>query len=315
MSEILKIDPQYRTTQNVHLGPSKVVEKVCSAEQKTKSHTGGAKFLPRNVNRLGEGGLRTKGFIKEGFKKQPLITVITVVLNGRDHLEETVLSVLNQTYQNVEYIIIDGGSTDGTVGLIQKHQHAIDYWVSETDDGIYAAMQKGVDTCTGEYLIFLNAGDLLHQTAVMTVAEKISDLKREVIVCGVNKWRNTETTAFPAFQKYHPFIGRLPCHQSMFIATSIQNRLGFDDSLKLYADQDFKLRAFACKIDFIFVDEVFSFSALGGLSQRIKSFNDLSFRTKETYKVFKKNYGLIWGVLYSLIFFFWNSRKLFYADE
>ncbi len=89
----------------------------------------------------------------------PRVSVITVVYNGEAFLERTIQSVINQTYPAIEYIIIDGGSKDGTVAIIQKYQHNIAYWVSEPDRGLYDAMNKGLAVATGEYVLFLNAGD------------------------------------------------------------------------------------------------------------------------------------------------------------
>ncbi len=82
----------------------------------------------------------------------PLITVITVVYNGEKYLEETIQSVINQTYPNVEYIIIDGGSTDETIDIIKKYEDKIDLWISEKDEGIYDAMNKGIYLATGQWV-------------------------------------------------------------------------------------------------------------------------------------------------------------------
>jgi glycosyltransferase involved in cell wall biosynthesis len=155
-------------------------------------------FLPLNPHRKSEGGLRTKGFFKFSYKLVedvwyicdldgnpvisapedlqnkirlyvsdqnnqitylPLITVITVVLNGEKTLEETIKSVISQTYPNVEYIIIDGGSKDRTLDIIKKYEDYIDYWVSEPDDGIYDAMNKGIKVALGSYYVFLGSDD------------------------------------------------------------------------------------------------------------------------------------------------------------
>jgi glycosyltransferase involved in cell wall biosynthesis len=89
----------------------------------------------------------------------PLITVITVVLNGEKTLEGTIKSVISQTYPNVEYIIIDGGSNDGTLDIIKKYEDYIDYWVSEPDEGIYDAMNKGIKVALGSYYVFLGSDD------------------------------------------------------------------------------------------------------------------------------------------------------------
>ena len=88
----------------------------------------------------------------------PIISVITVCYNVASTIEKTMLSVLNQTYKNLEYIIIDGNSTDGTVDIIKKYAERLTFWISEPDKGIYDAMNKGIVKATGKFLIFMNAG-------------------------------------------------------------------------------------------------------------------------------------------------------------
>ena len=109
--------------------------------------------------RMGEGGLRMQGYLKKAYEHKPLISIVTVVLNDAKHLEQAIKSVLGQTYDNIEYLIIDGGSTDGTLDIIRKHEKAIDYWVSEPDSGIYDAMNKGVSLATGDLIALLNSDD------------------------------------------------------------------------------------------------------------------------------------------------------------
>ncbi|MDC0535724.1 glycosyltransferase [Francisellaceae bacterium] len=92
---------------------------------------------------------------------QKKISIITVCLNASKQLEETIFSIQAQPYKNIEYIIIDGGSIDNTLDIIKKHERDIDYWVSEPDEGIYDAMNKGLKVATGAGVLFLNAGDYI----------------------------------------------------------------------------------------------------------------------------------------------------------
>lgn len=97
----------------------------------------------------------------------PLISVVTVVFNDQKHIEETLLSVINQTYSNIEYIVIDGGSNDGTVDIIKKYESFLSYWVSEKDDGIYNAMNKGIKVARGAWINFMNCGDVFFDNDVL----------------------------------------------------------------------------------------------------------------------------------------------------
>lgn len=140
-------------------------------------------FLPDGENRKGEGGLRTKGYFKKSFENKPLISIITVVYNGEKYLEETIQSVINQTYDNVEYIIIDGGSKDGTIEIIKKYEDKIDYWVSEKDGGIYDAMNKGIKLVSEfSNINLLNAGDVLFDNNTLgKVSNFINNFKDDII--------------------------------------------------------------------------------------------------------------------------------------
>ncbi len=104
----------------------------------------------------------------------PKISIVTPSFNQATYLEATILSILNQNYPNLEYIIIDGGSTDGSVDIIKKYEDKIAYWVSEPDGGQYQAIQKGFDKSTGEIMAWLNSDDMYHQNSLFVVAEIFS---------------------------------------------------------------------------------------------------------------------------------------------
>jgi len=141
-----------------------------------------------NIGKI-EGGLRTRGDFKveahdEGIpicagknggesSSDPLITVITVVFNGAEFLEETIKSVINQSYNNVEFIIVDGGSTDGTLEILNKYNNKIDYWMSERDSGIYDAWNKAVLLASGVWISFLGADDVYKPEALVKYSQEI----------------------------------------------------------------------------------------------------------------------------------------------
>lgn len=129
MTNTICLDEKYSTTKLVTQGKLNIIN---NPEDKFET----VLFLPEGENRKGEGGLRTKGYFKKSFDDKPLISIITVVYNGEKYIEETIQSVINQTYDNVEYIIIDGGSTDGTLDIIKKYEDRIDYWVNEINKQI-----------------------------------------------------------------------------------------------------------------------------------------------------------------------------------
>src|SRR5215207_3198072 len=101
----------------------------------------------------------------------PKVSVVTASLNQVQYIEETILSLLNQQYPCLEYIIIDGGSTDGTIDIIKKYEDRLKYWTSEKDNGLYDALNKGFKITTGEILGWLNADDILHRNSLFILAE------------------------------------------------------------------------------------------------------------------------------------------------
>ena len=127
-----------------------------------------------------QGGLRTIGVVKKSEINFPLVTIITVVLNGEKYVEQTFKSVFNQTYLNIEYIVIDGCSKDNTIDIIKKYDNQIDYWQSGSDNGIYFAMNKGIELANGELIGILNADDYYNEYTVKLIVE--SYLKTNVDV-------------------------------------------------------------------------------------------------------------------------------------
>lgn len=172
------------------------------------------------------------------------ISVVTVSYNAVDTIEQTILSVLNQTYPNIEYIIIDGGSTDGTVNIIKKYADRIAYWKSEPDRGIYNAMNKGTEVATGEWINFMNSGDIFHSDTVIQKLIESLPSKADVIYGNtllVYSWGKYLQNALPMNMIQH----RLPfCHQSCFIKMTTMKRMKYNLEFKICADYDFFYRLY-----------------------------------------------------------------------
>lgn len=173
----------------------------------------------------------------------PLITIITVAYNAVKDIENTILSVLNQTYPNIEYIIIDGGSTDGTLDIIKKYEDKISYWVSEADKGIYDAMNKGALKATGEWLNFMNAGDTFYDQQVLEKVFKDNDWSDADVIYGdinIEYPKKKKVKKTITFKKNRTTNGLLPSRKfcknyvtkTMFIQHNLQNfcRLQFFSS-------------------------------------------------------------------------------------
>lgn len=172
--------------------------------------------------------------------KSPKISVVTVVYNDHFHIEETILSVLNQTYDNIEYIIIDGGSTDGTISIIEKYSNRLTYWVSEPDKGIYDAMNKGIIQVTGDYVSFMNSGDSFYSNETLNeVFADRTQLDNDVIYGDVFM---KYTTVKSFVRRYNNIksssVSHNLCHQSTFTKSSHLKEYGFDLSFKIAADMN-----------------------------------------------------------------------------
>lgn len=168
----------------------------------------------------------------------PLITIVTVSYNAVTTIEQTILSVINQTYPNIEYIVIDGGSTDGTVDIIKKYADKIAYWVSEPDKGLYNAMNKGVEHSTGEWLNFMNAGDIFMTKNVLSDIfndEMGADIISGIAVTSYRYWKPVKETRLGLLFFLKDSIN----HQSTFIRRTLLLSHPYDEKLKIASDQKF----------------------------------------------------------------------------
>ena len=138
-------------------------------------------------NPIEQGGLRTKGIFKESSEENPLISIITVVLNGENNLEESINSLHKQNYKNIEHIIIDGVSSDKTIEIIKKYENKIDYWCQKKDKGIYDAFNTGMKLAKGDYLGFLNSDDVYTENAFEILLTYIKNYPDKDFIFGAVK--------------------------------------------------------------------------------------------------------------------------------
>ena len=197
------------------------------------------------------------------------ISVVTVCYNAVQTLEKTMLSVLNQTYPDVEYIIIDGGSTDGTVDIIKKYADRLAYWVSEPDKGIYDAMNKGIKVATGEWINFMNSGDVFADKDV---------IKRVFVEKEINDYACIFGNTFFSFHNSGKIVKYgdstlhkiMPsCHQSIFTKRQLLLVYPFDLNYKIAADFDFFYKLWKLGLRYRYVNTIVAiYDATDGISGR-----------------------------------------------
>lgn len=168
-------------------------------------------------------------------------SIITINFNNREGLKFTIESVKNQTFKDFEFIIIDGGSTDGSVEVIKQHANYLTYWVSEKDNGVYHAMNKGVTQAHGDYLIFMNSGDCFHSSDILT---EVADYQEDIICGKVLKGNSTKPSGHnkPTITLVDLMRRSLP-HQAMFIKRELMSKHPYDENYKIMSDWKFCIEA------------------------------------------------------------------------
>lgn len=197
--------------------------------------------------------------------KKYKISVITVSYNAASTIEETILSVVNQRYDNTEYIIIDGKSTDETCDIISKYKDKIAYFISEPDKGIYDAMNKGLQKATGDFVIFLGADDHLMSYDVLSiVASKIQDDNSVYYGDVLRSHRNDLYCG--KYYRYKIAVKNL-CHQAVFYPRTVYTQYAYELQYKIFADYAYNLKLYD-KVAFRYIPVTVSFFNNQGCSSR-----------------------------------------------
>ncbi|MEX2411114.1 MAG: glycosyltransferase family 2 protein [Candidatus Paceibacterota bacterium] len=232
----------------------------------------------------------------------PLISIITVTYNSEKYLEGTIKSIVSQSCDNIEYIIIDGGSTDKTIEIINNNLDTISYWTSEPDEGIYDAMNKGIEVANGEIIGIINSDDWLEPDAlenVLKISENITD--DQFLIHGniatIDKNGNFVGNRYPKkFPLYHLFSTPFK-HPATFVSRSVYENIGlYAEDCGLAADYDFMLRVINNRIKTIHLDKVLTNVRLVGISTGGKqnaSFKQLFSIIKNNTNVFLASLGIL----------------------
>ena len=223
---------------------------------------------------------------------KPLVSIITVCLNSEKYLEQTIQSVLGQTYDNIEYIIIDGGSTDKTLDIIRKYEERIEYWVSEPDRGIYAAMNKGISFSRGEWVGIINSDDFYAKDTVRLVVEAARSDKEAQLFCGNIKILNSRE--FKDRRDCWERKGQIGnfllkklkiCHPTCFVSRKIYAKFKFNTNFMFAADSDFVVRLYANNVKFGYINEPLAYARPGGIGSSLPARCE-SYQIKTFYKTF-----------------------------
>jgi len=244
----------------------------------------------------------------------PKLTIITIVYNNVRDIERTINSVINQTYKKIEYIIIDGKSTDGTLDIVEKYSNQISKIVSEPDKGIYDAMNKGLALATGDYVLFMNSGDEIYDEH--TVQEVFDSSPGADIYYGETEMYNDNWESLgrrrheaPEQFDWNSFkYGMNISHQAIYIRKSILTP--YDLKYKYSSDIDWIIKAAKKSSNIVNVHRYVAKYLVGGMSKK-KHRESL----KERFQIFTKYYGLIPNIFNhviiagNLLFYFLKHKR------
>lgn len=200
------------------------------------------------------------------------VSIITVVYNGAKTIEQTILSVLEQSYKNIEYIIIDGLSTDGTQNIVKKYQDSIAYFVSEKDNGLYEAMNKGIQKATGEIVGIINSDDWYAKDAIESIVNYFEQYEVDFVYGDVTLVDQNGRER-PNIKKPidHIWFQCIIQHPGVFVKRSIYEKYGcYNTKYKIAADYDFMLRLYSQNVRFEYIDKVITNFRTGGISSRLR---------------------------------------------
>lgn len=195
------------------------------------------------------------------------LSIITINFNNRDGLQRTINSVLSQSFKDFEWIVIDGGSTDGSRNLLEIYKKYFSYWCSEPDKGVYNAQNKGISVAKGEYMSFMNSGDEFYDKDILKNVF-MNEPKADILYGDwVHRYSNSEKIQYAPHEMslIYIFTDNI-CHQAMFIRSSLLRQKGYDENMKIFSDWKRWREAVLARNTFQYVPHVICKFDAGGIS-------------------------------------------------
>lgn len=250
-------------------------------------------FYPnQNRNRMAEGGTRLSGKCKIRNVDEPLVTYVTAVRNSKNTILRCMQSVWNQTYKNVEHIIIDGASTDGTIEILKAHENKIDYYISEPDKGIYNAINKGISLAQGDIICILGSDDWVESTAAQVAVDALKNSQCEFIATGT--MGHDPAGGFTGYWSPKPvhagtiFTCMDFCHNAIYATKKTYDLSGpYDESYKVTADFKWVMNCYKKGISMTYTDTVTTHYSSGGIS------SDPNKNSQDTIRVISEYYPFL----------------------
>ncbi len=249
-----------------------------------------------------EGGTRVRGVhLSATDQAKPLVTIVTVVYNNALHLVQTIESVLGQTYPNIEYLIVDGGSTDGTIGIIKRYDDRIAYWVSEADAGISDAFNKGIAAAHGEIIGMLNSDDWYEGDAVACAVEAVRNRGVDIVYGMLRTWdRDVKSEEVSAD---HELLEREMSmnHPAVFATRAAYDKVGLYRTDFRYAmDYEWLLRAKKTGLRFVSLDRCLA-------NMRVEGISNVKWR--ETLKEEARAKNLVNPGISNVLYYYYKNAK------
>ncbi len=243
-------------------------------------------------------------------REGPLFTVVTAVFNGEKTLEKAIKSVIGQTWKNIELIIIDGGSTDKTLGIIKEYEKFIDYWISEPDRGIADAFNKGIKYSTGDFISFLGSDDWYESDAFTQIVQSLKP-GTEIITGHANLW-SRDGCRYVKFHKSRPdriFQTMRIAHAATFVSRNVFEQTGvFSLDYRIAMDYDFMLRAGLNGFQFVVVETTLVNTLTGGISKNVVTASLEELKIKN-HHLGKKPKHYLWLVAYIFAYYILSALR------